>query len=119
MSPEGLKPIKQFTINGRVEVMKFFRPQGMTKDRLFIVTAKNNAMILEAEGSDSNLEIITKARGDVGDRIGQNAQTGTRAIIDPEARVIGLRIYDSLFKVIPLEKDETELKAYNIRYEKF
>ena len=89
--------------------------QGMDKDRLFIVTAKNNAMILEAQGSGINLEIITKARGDVGDRIGQNAQTGTRAIIDPEARVIGLRIYDSLFKVIPLEKDQSELKAYNIR----
>ena len=27
VSPEGLRPIKQFTINGRVEVMKFFRPQ--------------------------------------------------------------------------------------------
>ena len=74
-------------------------------------------MILEAEGSGPSLEIITKARGDVGDRIGQNAQTGTRAIIDPEARVIGLRIYDSLFKVIPLEKDQSELKAYNIRME--
>ena len=141
VTPEGLRPVKQFTINGRVEVMKFFRPQvrffreiilhetssisrnfsdffqGMDKDRLFIVTAKNNAMILEAQGSGINLEIITKARGDVGDRIGQNAQTGTRAIIDPEARVIGLRIYDSLFKVIPLEKDQSELKAYNIRME--
>ncbi len=117
VSPEGLQPVKQFTINGRVEVMKFFRPQGMDKDRLFIVTAKNNAMILEAEGVAPNLEIITKARGDVGDRIGLNAQTGTRAIIDPEARVIGLRIYDSLFKVIPLEKDQSELKAYNIKME--
>lgn len=27
VSPEGLRPVKQFTINGRVEVMKFFRPQ--------------------------------------------------------------------------------------------
>lgn len=35
-------------------------------------------MILEAQGTGPNLEIITKARGDVGDRIGQNAQTGTR-----------------------------------------
>lgn len=81
VTPEGLRPIKQFTINGRVEVMKFFRPQGLNKDRLFIVTAKNNAMILEADDSGNTLEIITKARGDVGDRIGQNAQTGTRAII--------------------------------------
>merc|ERR1712223_2176871 len=42
---------------------------------------------------------------------------GTRAIIDPEARVIALRIYDSLLKIIPLEKEQSELKAYNIRME--
>jgi DNA damage-binding protein 1 len=28
VTPEGLRPVKQFTINGRVQVMKFFRPQG-------------------------------------------------------------------------------------------
>ena len=87
----------------------------MTKDRLFIVTARQNAMILETEGSGSSLEIVTKAHGNVGDRIGKRSETGTRAVIDPEARVIGLRIYDSLFKVIPLEKDQSELRAYNIR----
>ena len=27
VTPEGLRPVKQFTINGRVEVMKFYRPQ--------------------------------------------------------------------------------------------
>ena len=58
---------------------------------------------------------ICKAHGDVADRIGKKSETGTRAIIDPEARVIALRIYDSLLKVIPLEKEQSELKAYNIR----
>ncbi|XP_023326230.1 DNA damage-binding protein 1 [Eurytemora carolleeae] len=37
--------------------------------------------------------------------------------IDPEARVIGLRLYDSLFKVIPLDRGQMELKAFNIRIE--
>ncbi len=117
VTPEGLKPIKQFTINGSVDVMKFFRPQGLDRDRLFIVTTRYNAMILEAEGTGPNLEIVTKAHGNVGDRIGKKADSGTRAIIDPEARVIGLRIYDAIFKVIPLEKDQSELRAYNIRME--
>ena len=43
--------------------MKFFRPQGAEKDkpdRLFVVTARHKAMILEAEGSGQTLEIITK-----------------------------------------------------------
>lgn len=39
------------------------------------------------------------------------------AIIDPECRIIGLRLYDGLFKVILLELDSSkELKAFNIRY---
>lgn len=31
--------------------------------------------------------------------------------------MIGLRLYDGLFKVIPLDRDNKELKAFNIRLE--
>lgn len=31
--------------------------------------------------------------------------------------MIGLRLYDGLFKMIPLDRDNRELKAYNIRLE--
>merc|ERR1719245_339566 len=77
-------------------------------------------MILEVEqGPDGSkdFEIVTRAYGDVRDKIGKKSETGTIAVIDPECRVIGLRLYDSLFKVIPLEKDQAELKAFNIRIE--
>lgn len=130
VTPEGLRPVKQFAINGRVQVMKFFRPQGSAgqsssassppavKDRLFLVTARHSAMILEAEGSDQNLEIVTKAHGDVAEPTGKKSESGTRAIIDPESRAIALRIYDALLKIIPLVKDQNELKAFNIRLER-
>lgn len=75
-----------------------------------------NAMILECIGEADNLEIITKAHGNVSDRIGKPSDTGILAVIDPKARVIGLRLYDGLFKIIPLDKDNSELKAYSIRY---
>jgi len=121
VTPEGLRPVKQFTINGQVQVMKFFRPQGADKDRLFVVTARHLAMILETSGEGPSLEIVTKAYGNVGDRIGKRSETGTLAIIDPEAKVIALRIYDSLLKLIPLDEASGgnigELKAYNIRME--
>ncbi|XP_040569260.1 DNA damage-binding protein 1 [Lepeophtheirus salmonis] len=113
VTPEGLKAIKEFSINGCVEVLRFFRPKGKSKDRLFIVTARNNAMILEAEDG----EILTRANGNVEDRIGKKSETGILAVIDPEAKLIGLRIYDSLFKVIPLDTETSELRAYNIRME--
>ena len=120
VTPEGLRSVREFSINGCVEVMKLFRPAGAEKDRLFVLTRKFNAMILEVESSGDgakDFEILTRAYGDVRDKIGKKSETGTLAVIDPESRVIGLRLYDSLFKVIPLDKDQAELKAFNIRIE--
>lgn len=72
-------------------------------------------MILECINDGDNLEIITKAHGNVSDRIGKPSENGILAVIDPKARVIGLRLYDGLFKIIPLDKDNSELKASSIR----
>jgi len=86
------------------------------QDLLFILTYRYNAMILQCTSHDDDLEIITKAHGNVSDRIGKPSETGILAVIDPKARVIGLRLYDGLFKIIPLEKDNSELKATNFKY---
>ncbi|XP_018327485.1 DNA damage-binding protein 1 [Agrilus planipennis] len=115
VTPEGLRPVKEVGIYGKIVVLKLFRPQNEKKDLLFIVTMKYNAMILECINDGENLEIITKAHGNVADRIGKPADTGIIAVIDPKARVIGLRLYDGLFKIIPLDKENNELKASNIR----
>lgn len=87
------------------------------KDLLFLLTTRYNAMILECTGDGEEIEIITKAHGNVADRIGKPSETGIKAVIDPKARVIGLRLYDGLFKIIPLDKDNPELKASSIRME--
>ncbi|KAF5270894.1 hypothetical protein FQR65_LT17766 [Abscondita terminalis] len=115
VTPEGLRPIKEVGLYGKVAVMKLYRPQHEKKDFLFIVTMRYHAMILECVSDGENLEIITKAHGNVADRIGKPSDTGIIAIIDPKARVIGLRLYDGLFKIIPLDKDNNELKASSIR----
>lgn len=93
--------------------------QNDKKDSLFILTARYNAMILECSGEGENMEIITRTQGNVADKIGKPSETGIIAIIDPDCRVIGLRLYDGLLKIIPLEKDSSEIKAYNIRYSVF
>ena len=77
---------------------------GEKKDLLFLLTARYNAMILECvtsteEGSEGALEIITRSHGNVQDRIGRPAETGIIGIVDPSCRVIGLRLYNGLFKV--------------------
>lgn len=76
-------------------------------------------MILECKYNKEreDFEIITKAHGNVSDKVGKPAETGILAVIDPKARVIGMRLYEGLFKIIPLEKDSNELKAYSLRME--
>ncbi|XP_043235477.1 DNA damage-binding protein 1-like isoform X1 [Amphibalanus amphitrite] len=117
VSPEGLQPVKEIGIYGLISVMKLFRPCDEEKNLLFIVTQHYNAMILECVGRGESLEIVTKVHGNVADRIGKPAETGIIGIIDPESRCIALRLYDGILKIIPLEKESGELKAYNIRLE--
>ncbi|ESN93168.1 hypothetical protein HELRODRAFT_187538 [Helobdella robusta] len=117
VTPEGLKPLKEIGIYGRIALLKLFRPQNSQRDLLFILTARYQVMILECEKNDSNYEIVTKAFGNVQDRVGRASDLGIIGAIDPSCRYIGLRLYDGLFKVIPLEYDIKELKAFNIRME--
>ncbi|XP_046643566.1 DNA damage-binding protein 1-like [Daphnia pulicaria] len=117
VTPEGLRPLKEVGIYGKIAVMKLYKSGNDKKDSLFILTARYNAMILECSGEGENMEIITRTQGNVADKIGKPSETGIIAIIDPDCRVIGLRLYDGLLKIIPLEKDSSEIKAYNIRIE--
>lgn len=117
VTPEGLRPIKEIGINGKIAVMKLFRPAEAQKDLIFILTHRYNAMILECAVQGDDIEIITKAHGNVADRVGKPAETGILAVIDPKARVIGMRLYEGLFKIIPLDRDTHELKATSLRME--
>uniref|UniRef100_U3KBV8 Damage specific DNA binding protein 1 n=1 Tax=Ficedula albicollis TaxID=59894 RepID=U3KBV8_FICAL len=100
-----------------IRIVRGFFGQGESKDLLFILTAKYNACILEYKQNGDSIDIITRAHGNVQDRIGRPSETGIIGIIDPECRMIGLRLYDGLFKVIPLDRENKELKAFNIRLE--
>ncbi|XP_063367200.1 DNA damage-binding protein 1 [Cydia amplana] len=118
VTPEGLRPMKEVGLYGKVAKMKLFRPPHETKDLVFLLTARYNAMILEwRTGTNGELEVVTRAHGDVSDIIGKPSENGILAVIDPQARVIGLRLYDGLIKIIPLDKDSMELKAVSLRLE--
>ncbi|XP_027838000.2 DNA damage-binding protein 1-like isoform X1 [Aphis gossypii] len=112
ITEQGLQPIKEVSLYGKIEVMKVFRPKDKDKDLLFVLTAQYNTMILECVLKENgDIEIVTRAHGVISDKIGKISEIGTVAIIDPSARVIGLKLCDGLFKIIPLDK-EGELKAY-------
>jgi DNA damage-binding protein 1 len=92
VTPEGLRPVKEIGIYGKISVLEIFRPQvcvkcskhmyfsvwycnktnifwgflqGESKDLLFLLTARYNAMILECRQTADGFEIISRAHGNV------------------------------------------------------
>jgi len=117
VTSDGLRPLKEVTIYGKISTMKLFRPAGEIKDFLFILTHRHNAIILECFRDGEVIDIITKAYGNVSDEISRESETGSLALIDPTCKLIGLRLYDGLFKIIPLDKENKDFKAFVIRME--
>lgn len=56
--------------------------QNESKDLLFILTTRYCAMILECVGDGENLEIITRAHGNVADKIGKYFQSSKIFMLD-------------------------------------
>ncbi|XP_018018027.1 DNA damage-binding protein 1 [Hyalella azteca] len=121
VTPEGLKLLKEISIYGKITCLELFTPRSVSplgdkpKDLIFLLTDRHNVMILECLCNDDQLDIITRAHGNVADTNGKECESGMQAVIDPEARCIVLRLYEGLVKVIPLEESNTELLAFNLR----
>lgn len=119
VTPEGLRSLKEITIHGRIQIMKKFRMPNEHKDYLFILTSKHNVLILEIKRDTDrgDFEVTTLAHGMISERIGHPAESGAICVINPQARLIALRIYDGMFNVIKLDFKSKEIKTYNIRME--
>ena len=64
-------------------------------------------------------ELLTRANGDVSDKVGRPCEAGQIGIIDPDCRLIGLHLYDGHFKVSYLYVTEfciTALLLYLLFY---
>ncbi|XP_047333166.1 DNA damage-binding protein 1-like [Impatiens glandulifera] len=115
LTPEGLQPLLDVPLYGRIATLELFRPHGEAQDLLFIATERYKFCVLQWDPEAS--EVITRAMGDVSDRIGRPTDNGQIGIIDPDCRLIGLHLYDSLFKVIPFDNKGQLKEAFNLRLE--
>ncbi|KAJ8762650.1 hypothetical protein K2173_010671 [Erythroxylum novogranatense] len=115
LAPQGLQPMLDVPIYGRIATLELFRPHGEAQDFLFIATERYKFCVLQWDAETS--ELITRAMGDVSDRIGRPTDNGQIGIIDPDCRLIGLHLYDGLFKVIPFDNKGQLKEAFNIRLE--
>ncbi|GLT67385.1 hypothetical protein SLA2020_396990 [Shorea laevis] len=115
IAPQGLQPMLDVPLYGRIATLELFRPHGESQDFLFIATERYKFCVLQWDADTS--ELITRAMGDVSDRIGRPTDNGQIGIIDPDCRLIGLHLYDGLFKVIPFDNKGQLKEAFNIRLE--
>jgi DNA damage-binding protein 1 len=92
----------------------FFILQGESQDLLFLVTERYQYFILGWD-KDSH-QMVTKANGNIKDRIGRPTDSGHKGLVDPENRLFGLHLYDGLFKVIPIDVNgAANSSAFNIK----
>ncbi|KAI9079024.1 hypothetical protein K1719_039024 [Acacia pycnantha] len=108
LTPQGLQPMLDVPIYGRIATVELFRPHGEAQDFLFIATERYKFCVLQWDPETS--ELFTRAMGDVSDRIGRPSDNGQIGIIDPDCRLIGLHLYDGLFKVIPFDDEDSSRK---------
>ncbi|KAM0860241.1 hypothetical protein ACQ4PT_046665 [Festuca glaucescens] len=112
---QGLQPMLDAPIYGRIGTIELFRPHNETQDFLFIATERYKFCVLKWDGEKS--ELLTISVGDVSDRLGRPTDNGQIGIIDPDCRLIGLHLYDGLFNVIPFDNRGQLKEAFDIRLE--
>ncbi|ONK57039.1 uncharacterized protein A4U43_C10F15940 [Asparagus officinalis] len=117
-----LQPMLDVPIYGRIATLELFRPHGEQQDFLFIATERYKFCVLQWDAEAS--ELITRAMGDVSDRIGRPTDNGQLVFQEvlfcmscAQLLLIGLHLYDGLFKVIPFDNKGQLKEAFNIRLE--
>eukprot|EP00003_Mantamonas_plastica_P022436 TRINITY_DN380_c1_g1_i2.p1 TRINITY_DN380_c1_g1~~TRINITY_DN380_c1_g1_i2.p1 ORF type:complete len:1241 (+),score=459.79 TRINITY_DN380_c1_g1_i2:225-3725(+) len=115
LTPEGVQPLLDVPIYGRVAVMKLFRPKNETQDLLFICLERLKFAVLAFDPESG--EIVTRAGGDLADKVGRRADIGALGAIDPQNRLIGMHLYDGMLKVVPMDDTGALQEAFNLRLE--
>eukprot|EP01132_Coremiostelium_polycephalum_P003348 gene3348-4197_t len=117
MTQEGLQPMFDINIYGRIATLKLFRVAGEKQDFLFISTERYRFCVLAFD--QDKREVVTKASGNAEDTIGRPTETGQIGITDPDGRLIALHLYEGLLKLIPIDKGPSPIQrdAFNLRLE--
>mmetsp|Transcript_12957 Transcript_12957/g.36428 ORF Transcript_12957/g.36428 Transcript_12957/m.36428 type:complete len:1117 (+) Transcript_12957:258-3608(+) len=114
LTEEGLQGVVDVPIYGRIATMELFRPKNEPKDLLFVSTERYKFFVVDYD--EATGELVTRANGDLRGLSGRPTDSGQIGIVDPECRVVGLHLYEGLFKVIPLDGSRLQ-ESFDIRLE--
>ena len=112
---DGLVPVLDVGLYGRVATMEVFRPPEEEQDLIFLTTERYQFCVLRYDAAKR--QITTKAQGELRNRIGRATDSGPIGGVDPGCRMLGLHLYDGLFKAIPIGHHGSMKDAFDIRLE--
>lgn len=115
ITPQGLQLMLDVPLYGTIVTLELFGSRSETQDFLFIGMERYRYCVLQWDGRKS--ELLTRSEGDVSELFGRPTDNGQIGIIDRHYRLIGLHLYDGLFKVIPFDNKGHLKEALNIRLE--
>ena len=117
ITEEGLQPILEIPLYGRVAALELYTPTSGNngQELLFILTERYDVCVLRYDAATGTIR--THSSGNVRDDIGRATEGGQIGIVDPSCRLIGLHLYQGLFKIVPLESDGKVQEAFNVRLE--
>ncbi|ACO65083.1 predicted protein [Micromonas commoda] len=115
LTPDGLQPMHDVPVYGRIAVMKLYRPAGEKRQLLYVATERLMFCVLAYDQTSG--AIATRAMGDLSNTIGRPCEHGLIGEVDPECRLIGSQAYDGLFKVVPMDRAGQLREAFDVRLE--
>ena len=115
LTPDGLQPMHDVPVYGRIAVMKLYRPAGEKRQLLYVATERLMFCVLAYDQTTG--AITTRAMGDLSNTIGRPCEHGLIGEVDPECRLIGSQAYDGLFKVVPMDRAGQLREAFDVRLE--
>eukprot|EP00049_Salpingoeca_infusionum_P011171 m.192501 g.192501 ORF g.192501 m.192501 type:complete len:1091 (+) comp14856_c0_seq1:34-3306(+) len=121
-TPDGLEPVKDVDVYGRIAHMAIVSIEGQAQDSLFVLTEDFKYFLLEFNVDTAQIRTVWS--GDAGSTVARPAQTGMLVAVDAAHSTIALRIYPGLLKIIqfdahgPSDYDTRleELSAYDIAF---
>jgi len=112
LAEDCILPVVDVPLFGKITSIDCYRHQGESVDSIFLLLESKHFCVLKWD--PVNLKLVTKATGNVRDRVGRDFESGQLTVVDPSNRMIAMILSEGMIKILPIEGLSFK-EAYNVR----
>ena len=112
LAEDSILPIVDVPLFGKITSIDCYRHDGDAVDSLFLLLESKHFCVLKWD--PLNRKLITKATGNVRDKVGRDFESGQLTVVDPDNRMIGMILSEGMLKILPIDGMSFK-EAYNVR----